>query len=76
METYLILNNTLYYLIFELLDCGHSAAMVDDVKGVKKVRSALHHRNSNHLKRKSCWKNAFSLGLLFLVMLFSVRHRV
>ena len=53
METYLILNNTLYYLIFELLDCGHSAAMVDDVKGVKKVRSALHHRNSNHLKRKS-----------------------
>ena len=24
------------------------------IKGVKKVRSALHHRISNHLKRKRC----------------------
>ena len=26
------------------------------VRGVKKVCSALHHRISNHLKRKRCWK--------------------
>ena len=64
------------------------------LKGVKKVRSALHLRFSNfkrklyelngwvdigkmtvgggRLKRKLCWKNAFSLGLFFLVMFYSV----
>ena len=30
------------------------------VKGVKKVRSALHHRISNHLKRKDAEKLHFA----------------
>ena len=45
-------------------------------KGVKKVRSALRHRISNHLKRKLCWKIAFSMGLLFVLNLDCVWHRV
>ena len=46
------------------------------VKGVKKVRSAVHYKISNHLKKKWCWKIAFTTSLLYLVMLFSVWHPV
>ena len=50
--------------------------MIKQIKGVKIVCSTLHHRISNHLKRKSCGKIAFSLDLLSCVMLYSVWHHV
>ena len=46
------------------------------IKGVKKVRSALHHRILYHLKREIVLKIAFSFDLLFFVMLYSVLYRV
>ena len=51
-------------------------AIFSQLKGVKKVCSALHDRISNHLKRKLMWKIAFLLGLLFLVMLYIFWHHV
>ena len=46
------------------------------VNGVKKVSYALHHKIWKHLKRKWCWKIAYSMSLLSLVILYSVWHRV
>ena len=54
----------------------HTCAYCMYIKGVKKVRSALHHRISNHLKRKICWKIAFFMSLLSLVILYSLWQRV
>ena len=42
MENYLVLNNTLYYFLLELLDSGHSAAIANDVFVILHVDESLH----------------------------------
>ena len=46
------------------------------LKGVKKVRSTVQHIASNHLEKEVMLKIIFSMSLSFLVILYSIWHRV